>query len=261
MPPSSNTSAVGRIIGLTLILAAIVVMAPLVSYMSVVFGWTNPSQTPPGGSGILTALNGNLGINDSDPQHQLSVNGTIGATTVTGLVAPVGDSDAANKAYVDANGGGGGASMVLYGVGLNGNQAGRFQRAAGAIGAGCRGIYGGLFTVGCAPTVNVAAGNGTTACPVGWTEAYAGYGPMNTFFSWYGMANNDTSGQSGDQTEANIPDTAVIGTDSICSSVPYAFMYDVTYAQAGAGVAVGGSNSVLTACNDIGCNTCRVCYK
>jgi|GEM_PF-2044272 len=268
MPTSSGSSPVGRITGLVLLLVAIVLMAPLASYMSVAFGWTNPSQTPPGGSGILTALNGKLGINDANPQNLLSVNGTIGATTVTGLAAPVAGADATNKDYVDAQvaggvggAGGGGASMVLYGVGLNGAQNGRYQRPVGAIGAGCRGIYGGVFTVACAPAVNVAAGTGATACPAGWTQAYAGYGPMNTFFSWYGMANGDPSGQSGGQTEGDIPDTAVIGTDSICSTAAYAFMYDVTYAQAGAGAAVGGSNSVLTACNDIGCNTCRICYK
>lgn len=261
MLPSSKISSLGRIFSLVLILVAIVVLAPTVSYLSVVFGWTNPSQNPPNGSGILTALNGNLGINDQNPQNLLSVNGTIGATTVTGLVAPVAGSDAANKDYVDANGGAGAASMVLYGVGLNGSPAGGFQRPAGVLNNGCRGVYGGQFTAVCAPTVNVAAGSGTTACPVGWTEAYAGYGPMNTFFSWYGIANGDSSGQDGNQTEADVPDTAVIGTDSICSSAAYAFMYDVTYAQNGGVAGVGGSNSVLTACNDKGCNTCRVCYK
>jgi hypothetical protein len=156
--------------------------------------------------------------------------------------------------------------MVLYGVGLNLNQAGRFMRAAGAIGNGCRGVYGGVFTPGCAAAVNVPAGNGTMACPVGWTEAYAGYGPMNTFFSWYGATTwsqdpTGGGGSSGSQNESDVPNVAVIGTDSICSSAAYAFMYDVTYAQVGGPGAVAGSNSVLTACNDVGCNTCRVCYK
>lgn len=260
MTPSSNTSTVGRIIGLTLILVAIVMMAPLASYMSVVFGWTNPSQTPPGGSGILTALNGNLGINDSNPTSSLSVNGTVSAVTVTGLAAPVASSDAANKAYVDANGGGSAGALTLYGVGLAGGQ-GVYQRAGGAIGNGCRGVYGGLFTAGCTPGATVPAGTSAPACPDGWTEAMVGYGPMNTFFSWYGMANQDTSGQTGDQIESNIPDTAVIGTDSICSSVSYAMMYDVTYAQAGGNTAVYGGASMLSACNNLGCNTCRICVK
>jgi hypothetical protein len=259
MPPS-KTSSVGRIFGLVFILVAIVVMAPAVSYLSTVFGWTNPGQNPPGGSGILTALNGNLGINNTDPQTALSVNGTITATTVTGLIAPVGGTDATNKDYVDANGGGSAGALTLYGVGLVGGQ-GVYQRAGGAIGAGCRGVYGGLFTAGCTPAANVPAGTGAPACPNGWTEAMLGYGPMNTFFSWYGMANQDPSGQSGDQIESNIPDTAVIGTDSICSSVSYALMYDVTYAQAGGNAAVYGGASMLSACNNLGCNTCRICVK
>jgi hypothetical protein len=260
MPPSSKTSSVGRIVGLVLILVLIVVMAPVASYLGTAFGWTNPSQTPPGGSGILTALNGNLGINDQNPQTALSVNGTITTAKVTGLTLPETLSDAANKEYVDANGGGSAGALTLYGVGLQGGQ-GVFQRAGGAIGAGCRGVYGGLFTAGCTPGANVPAGTNAPACPSGWTEAMLGYGPMNTFFSWYGMANQDTSGQSGDQIESNIPDTAVIGTDSICSSVSYALMYDVTYAQAGGATAVYGGSSMLSACNNLGCNTCRICVK
>lgn len=249
-------------LGFVVALVAIVVAAPLLSYMSVVFGWTNPSQNPPGGSGILTALNGNLGINDSNPQTALSVNGTITTTEVTGLAAPVDDSDAANKAYVDANGGGSGGALTLYGVALqNDNGGAAYTRPGGAIAAGCRGVYGGVYTAACTPAAFVAAGTNAPACPTGWTQAMAGFGPMNTFFSWYGAANNDTSGQSGDQIESNIPDTAVIGTDSICSSVSYALMYDVTYAQAGAAAAVYGGASMLSACNHLGCNTCRICVK
>lgn len=260
MPPSSKTSSTLRIFGLVLVLVAIVLMAPMVSYLSVVFGWTNPSENPPGGSGILTALNGNLGINTVAPSSSLTVNGTISALTVTDLTAPVAGSDAANKDYVDANGGGSAGALTLYGVGLAGGQA-AFYRPGGAIGVGCRGVYGGTFTANCNPAANVAAGASAPSCPSGWTQAMVGYGPMNTFFSWYGSANTDPSGQSGEQSEADIPDTAVIGTDSICSSASYALMYDVTYAQAGGNNGVYGGASMLSACNNLGCNTCRICVK
>lgn len=260
MPPS-KASSVGRIFGLVFILVAIVVVAPAVSYLSTVFGWTNPTQNPPGGSGILTALNGNLGINNANPQTALSVNGTITASSVTGLIAPVAGSDATNKDYVDANGGGSGGTLTMYSVALQTDQAGGYVRPGGAVNAGCRGVYGGVYTANCNPAAFVAGGTNVPVCPNGWTETVAGYGPMNTFFSWYGMANGDPSGQSGDQLESNIPDTAVIGTDSICSTVSYALMYDVTYAQAGANAAVYGGASMLSACNNLGCNTCRICVK
>lgn len=261
MEQPARGASVGRIIGLVLTLAIVVFTAPVVSYISVVFGWTNPTQSPPNGSGILTALNGNLGINDANPSTTLSVNGTITTTEVTGLAAPVDDADAANKAYVDANGGGSAGALTLYGVALQTDQPGGYTRPGGAINAGCRGLYGGAYTANCNPAAFVAAGTNAPACPNGWTQAMVGYGPMNTFFSWYGAANNDTSGQGGDQNESDIPDEAVIGTDSICSSVSYALMYDVTYAQAGAGAAAYGGASMLSACNPLGCNTCRICIK
>jgi hypothetical protein len=173
----------------------------------------------------------------------------------------VADSDAANKAYVDANGGGSGGALTLYGVALQTDQAGGYVRPFGAISNGCRGQYGGVYTGACSPAAFVAAGTNAPACPNGWTEAMAGYGPMNTFFSWYGTANGDPSGSSGDQGEQDVPDEAVIGTDSICSSVAYALMHDVTYAQNGANAAVYGGASMLSACNNLGCNTCRICIK
>ncbi len=259
----SNPSSFGRIVGLVLLLVGIVVMAPLASYLGVVLGWTNPTQTPPGGSGILTASEGNLGINAPAPSTTLTVNGIISSVgnVIKDVATPVDSTDVANKAYVDANGGGSGGALTLYGVAMQTDQAGGYFRAGGQIAAGCRGVYGGVYTATCTPAGFVAAGTNAPACPDGWTQAMAGFGPMNTFFSWYGMANGDPSGQSGDQTESNIPDTAVIGTDSICSSVSYALMYDVTYAQAGATNAAYGGASMLSACNTLGCNTCRICVK
>lgn len=62
-------------------LSWLVVLGVVVVLQSV-FGWTNPPQNPPGGTGVITTLsNGNVGIGISNPTQKLSVGGVIQSTT------------------------------------------------------------------------------------------------------------------------------------------------------------------------------------
>lgn len=268
MSSSPETTSVGRIFGLILILVLIVIMAPAVSYLGVVFGWTNPSEAPPGGSGILTAYNGKVGINAPTPSTTLTVGGTISAPIVIDLDAPIASSSAANKEYVDAAAGGSGSLLTLFDVQMTPDPqagAGYFARQGGTINAGCRGIYGNYQGQACTPNIVVPAG-GSINCPTDWTEVSAGYGPMNSMFVWYGAANGDASGDGsdGEQNDVDVPDTAVIGTDSICSKAALALMNDTSYMQNIA--PIGAPNvyirtAMLSACTPQGCNVCKICMK
>ncbi len=44
---------------------------------SLVFGWTNPAQNPPGGTGTLSALSGNAGVGTPSPADKLDVVGNV----------------------------------------------------------------------------------------------------------------------------------------------------------------------------------------
>ncbi len=78
----------------------------------VVFAWTNPSDTPPGGNGALSYSNGNVGIGTSTPSTKLYVYGTMGisnSTKVANLNADLldgydssilGDATAANQVTI-----------------------------------------------------------------------------------------------------------------------------------------------------------------
>lgn len=58
------------------------VLVGLILTIQGAFGWTNPSQNPPGGNGVITTLsNGNVGIGISNPTQKLSVGGVIQSTT------------------------------------------------------------------------------------------------------------------------------------------------------------------------------------
>jgi len=53
---------------------------------SIIFGWTNPTSAPPGGSGTITledsgTYTGNIGIENANPIHKLDVAGTFLATS------------------------------------------------------------------------------------------------------------------------------------------------------------------------------------
>jgi len=60
------------------------------------------------GTDQYSSLSGNVGIGTNNPTSKLTVNGTIDVSnnTITGLSAPMTDTDAANKGYVDAAGSG-----------------------------------------------------------------------------------------------------------------------------------------------------------
>jgi len=68
------------------------------------------------GADQYSSLSGNVGIGTQNPTSKLSVNGSVDVSnhTITGLAAPINDSDAANKAYVDASGGSGGNTTVIF---------------------------------------------------------------------------------------------------------------------------------------------------
>jgi len=68
------------------------------------------------GNNQYSLVAGNVGIGTSNPSSKLTVNGSVDVSnhTITGLAAPVSDSDAANKGYVDAAGGSGGNTTVIF---------------------------------------------------------------------------------------------------------------------------------------------------
>lgn len=228
-----------------------VLLVPILAYLPRAFGWTNPSQDPPGGSGLLTALNNKIGVNTASPSTTLTVNGSISASgnTIVDVATPIASTDAANKAYVDAQAGGGGGSIVLYGVGTPSPETGVFRAPGGTVPSCLRGSIS-CAGAGAAP---VAAGTNVPSCPTGWTQVYAGYGPMNTMFTWY-------ANSAGVPEESAAPTTAVIGTDSICSTQHFAIVRDTSIASQGGGQ-VNNSVSYLSACTSNYCNTCRICVK
>lgn len=234
----------------------------LFSYLNTVFGWTNPSANPPSGSGILTAYQGKLGINAATPSSSLTVNGVISAVgnLIKDVATPISDTDAANKAYVDAQvgaTGSGAGSIVLYGVSNAVAPQGYF-RPGGATPSTCyRSITTGNLNCAAAPAnpVTIPAGTGAPACPTNWTEAYAGYGPHGNIILWNGTA-------SGEQVEWEDPITAVAATYSVCSNKAF----EVIPFTATTNGQMQNQSSLLGACVGIGtnaiqCNTCRVCVK
>ncbi len=245
-------SFTGKIISGVVVVGLLVVSAPLLSYLQTAFSFNNPGQNPPGGGGLLKP--------DSQNPNKLTISGDLDVLSnrIVGLVTPVSANEAANKAYVDAQvNNARGGSVVMYGVSQNTPQAGSIRRPAGWVPNCSRAIPGADQQSGCTSwTVAVQPGAGTPSCPVGWTELYAGYGPMNTLWVWYDNVVTDAY-------EDSTANAAAIGTNSICSTSWFENVQDVSFAP-GAPVtqAVQNQSSILSACTvaDV-CNTCRVCIK
>jgi signal peptidase I len=95
---------------------------------------------------------GNVGIATTTPTTALTVGGTITAPALTGLSAPINPTDAANKAYVDAAGGGsgGGGSGLNYCQVTNATYTGNLGGISGAN-AKCAAEFGGGWTMATIP--------------------------------------------------------------------------------------------------------------
>jgi len=234
------------------------------SYLNTVFGWTNPTQNPPGGSGILTAYNGKLGINATTPSTTLTVNGVISAVgnLIKDVATPIAGTDAANKDYVDAQvsaSGSGAGSLITYGATAVTNVGG-YQRPGGGQTSNCyRSTTGPGLICNQFPTVTTAPGTNAPACPSGWTQAYAGYGPFGTLFTWYDLAASPE--------ETDFPKAAVAPTYSVCANQAFLAIQDHSANRIAntitSGVTALGACALTTSGgnNNEYCNTCRVCIK
>lgn len=76
--------------------------------LSQVLAWTNPTQNPPGGNGVITVnSSGNVGIGTANPGAKLEVNGQVKANSaeINGQIKITGGSPGANKILTsDTNG-------------------------------------------------------------------------------------------------------------------------------------------------------------
>lgn len=223
------------------------------SWLGVVFGWTNPTQAPPSGSGLITVLNGNLGINTSNPTSQLTVNGPIDALNnlVRGVATPIAGTDAANKDYVLAA-----SSNALTGPLI---------------------VFGQASKPGLLPT---QPGQNVPACPSGYQDILyspdmssgtpgtlmaGGYGPLGIAegSGYYAGADPFSNEQTFNETSV-----WAIGTYSICSTVisqiiPSRLPEPGTGTQ---GTFASGALACNTRSDGVGgftttCNTCRICGK
>ncbi len=272
MSEPSQKYSLGRALGLIAVLIIVMMTAPLFSKLSIVFGWTNPTEAPPGGSGILTALNGKLGINTANPSTTLTINGelSIDGDRIRDVAAPIDGKDAVNKDYLieqvpilAASSSGGGGWFLSYGVSTSQTPVGFWRAFGGALPSSCfRNISTGVLACNQLPTAPGKAGEGAPACPTGWTEAYAGFGPFGNIILWNG--NLTSNGVQEPEEDAN-PDMAVAATYSVCATTPYLHI-PVTQTTIGY---QQGQSSLLSACTNydannpgrVNCNTCRVCVK
>jgi len=236
-----------RMVGLILSAALLVVLLPMIQ---LVMGFTGPASSPPDGNGVLNELSGNLSVSN---------------VRMVDVASPVDDNDAANKAYVDAQVGGSGSLVTLFGVSTNAPSATQAFRSGDSAPPCLRGYYNGGGSCQGTISTGTAAGSGTMECSslgTGWTELYAGYGPLNQIFAWYAPGSPNgwppLNAEGDFESENASPSMAVGLTDSICSTVSFAFVRDTRYTSA----QFGDTASYISACTANGdCNTCRVCTK
>ena len=80
---------------------------------------------------------GNVGIGTDNPTYTLDVSGSGRFTSPVVVGTPIGDSDAATKAYVDASGGSGYTECYAYAVQANESCPSPFTTIASTAGTGC----------------------------------------------------------------------------------------------------------------------------
>lgn len=235
-----------RIFSAVVIFALLLVLAPAVTYISTVFGWANPAQNPPGGSGaiLVDQSNGNVGIKTLlTASTTLTVNGEVSvAGRIRNVTSPVDGNDAVTKDYLLASGAGGGSLVLFY------------------------------KTLSNLPPSPPSCPNGYT--PLSWT----GYGPHYLGILGYDWYMNGSGGSGGGfgGTPPPVPDggtngasyylsTMAIGSDSTCSQdqttvVPFSQIYNNQ-------LSTGFTSMLADACftnTSTGvteCNRCIVCQK
>jgi len=255
-----NPKVLQKIASSSLLIAILLVIGISSASLNKALGWTDPSGDPPIGSGAITAIGSNVGINHANPTSTLAVNGPADffGNTVSGVAAPIAGQDAVNKSYLETRlASSSGGSVALYYRTSNG----------GAIG-------------GPEPT-----------CPdETWTEAYRGYGPHYLAVFTYDWLSSGTGGNGGGfgadpgGEEPPPPPPPVLGgagsagpgqsyvldgieivSDSVCSNSKESSIY---VSQSYLNATTSGSatlNAQACAINPTTgfeeCNRCLVCYK
>ena len=253
MTKKENTKTVQKFIGFLIALALLVVVVPV---FQLVLGFTNPTANPPTEGGKLAASGDDLSISN---------------VKLVDLASPIGDNDAANKAYVDAQVGGGGM-ITLYGIRGSFPTAGTVLRPGGSIGTCLRWYNNGSGSCTNSYSAPVPAGFASaTICEdtlgEGSTKVMDGYGPFNEIYmsGGYGLnpdgSLNPVEGETQATTEGAAYGASMASiNDSICSLSPY-HIVRLNNALPGT-TQVAGSDTVVAACGQGGsasCNVCTIC--
>ncbi|MDP3880965.1 MAG: hypothetical protein Q8Q32_02190 [bacterium] len=245
-----NTKTAPKFIGFLIALILLVIAVPV---FQLVLGFTNPTANPPNEGGKLAASGDDLSISN---------------VKLVDVASPVADNDAANKAYVDGQVGGGGL-VTLFGVRGSFPGAGSVLRPGGSIATCLRWYNNGSGSCTNSYTAPTPAGFASaTICQdtlgAGSTKLMDGYGPFNEIYmtGGYGL-NPDGSPNPANGEEENTEEGSAYGSsmvsinDSICSLSPY-HVVRINSAQPG-NIQVAGSDTVVAACAQGGNATCNVC--
>jgi hypothetical protein len=250
MKKTKSSNTVQKFIGFLIALALLVVAVPV---FQLVLGFTNPTANPPTEGGKLVASGDDLSISNAK---------------LVDVATPISDNDAANKAYVDAQVGGGGL-VTLFGVRGPFPSAGNILRVGGSIGACLRWYNNGSGS--CTNSYSAATPAGFASATIcedtlgeGSTKVMDGYGPFNEIYmsGGYGL-NPDGSLNTAEGETENTDEGMAYGAsmvsinDSICSLSPY-HVVRINSAQPG-NIQVAGSDTVVAACAQGGNATCNVC--